>query len=137
MTDLANAGPGDALAPVLFGPITRTTLALYAGASGDHNPAHIDIDFARKAGLEDVFAHGMLSMAELARVVTRWAGLGRVESLSTRFLAITPVGATVTCRGEVVERFERNGEPRLRVALTAEIDGGVRTLAGEAVLRVA
>ncbi len=27
-----------------FPRITRTTLALYAGASGDHNPMHIDID---------------------------------------------------------------------------------------------
>lgn len=134
---IAIAKPGDTLPTVVFGPITRTTLALYAGASGDHNSIHIDIDFARQAGLEDVFAHGMLSMAELSRVVTQWAGLGQVESLSTRFLSITPVGATVTCRGEVVERFERNGEPRLRVALTAEIDGGVRTLAGEAILRVA
>ena len=33
-----------------FRRITRTTLALYAGASGDHNPMHIDIDFAKKAG---------------------------------------------------------------------------------------
>ncbi len=29
-----------------FPRITRTTLALYAGASGDHKPMHIDIDFA-------------------------------------------------------------------------------------------
>ena len=32
-------------------PITRTTLALFAGASGDHNPIHVDIDFARKSGM--------------------------------------------------------------------------------------
>ena len=41
----------------------RATLALFAGASGDHNPIHIDLDVARSAGLDDVFAHGMLSMA--------------------------------------------------------------------------
>ena len=46
-----------------FRAITRTTLALYAGASGDHNPMHIDIDFAKKAGFPDVFAQGMLVMA--------------------------------------------------------------------------
>ncbi len=42
-------------------PVDRTTLALFAGASGDHNPIHIDIDFARRAGMPDVFAHGMLA----------------------------------------------------------------------------
>ena len=56
---------GDALPPLSLPPLTRTTLALYAGASGDHNPMHIDIDFARAAGMPDVFAHGMLSMAWL------------------------------------------------------------------------
>ena len=38
-------------------PITRTMLALYAGASGDHNPIHIDIDFAKKAGLNLSLIH--------------------------------------------------------------------------------
>ena len=137
MTDFSTAEVGAALPEVVFGPVTRTTLALYAGASGDHNPIHVDIDFARKAGLDDVFAHGMLSMAEFARVVTDWAGLERLVSLSTRFLAITPVGATVTCRGEVVERFESDGVPHLRVSLAAEIGEGTRSLAGEAVVRAA
>ena len=52
---------GDALPPLQLPPVDRTTLALFAGASGDHNPIHIDIDFARRAGMPDVFAHGMLS----------------------------------------------------------------------------
>ena len=51
-------------------PISRTTLALFAGASGDHNPIHIDLDFVRKAGLDDVFAHGMLGMAYLGQLLT-------------------------------------------------------------------
>ncbi|GAO70694.1 MaoC family dehydratase [Comamonas sp. E6] len=54
---------GDALPALELSPISRTTLALFAGASGDHNPIHIDTDFARKAGMPDVFAHGMLGMA--------------------------------------------------------------------------
>lgn len=135
MTDLSNAAANDTLPDVVFGPLSRTKLALYAGASGDHNQVHIDIDFARKAGLDDVIAHGMFSMAELARVVTDWAGIERLESLSTRFTAITPVGATVTCRGEVVERFQKDGSDRIRVRLTARIDDGTQTLAGEAVVR--
>ena len=41
---------GDELPEENFGPITRSTLALLAGGSGDHNPIHIDLDFARSAG---------------------------------------------------------------------------------------
>ena len=128
---------GDTLPPVTFGPITRTKLALYAGASGDHNPIHIDTDFAARAGLDDVFAHGMLSMAQLGRVATDWAGIDRLRGLSSRFTAITPVGATVTCEGRIAERLEKEGEPLLRVALTATIDDGTQTLRGEALISAA
>ena len=44
-------------------PISRTTLALFAGASGDHTPKHIELDLEKKAGLDDVFAHGILGLA--------------------------------------------------------------------------
>ena len=42
---------GTEIPALKFAPINRTTLALYAGASGDHNPIHIDSDFAKKAGM--------------------------------------------------------------------------------------
>ena len=42
---------GDTLPAVHLPPVDRTTLALFAGASGDHNPIHVDSDFARAAGM--------------------------------------------------------------------------------------
>ncbi len=134
-TDLSKAKVGDTLPEITFGPYTRRLLALYGGASGDHNAVHIDTDFARAAGLDDVFAQGMLSMAPYARVVTDWAGLERLESLETRFMAITPVGATGRFTGKVVESFEVDGVAKLRIALAAFIDGNIQTLGGEAVVR--
>lgn len=125
---------GDRLPVVKFPPITRTTLALFAGASGDHNPIHIDIDYAKRAGLPDVFAHGMLSMAYLGQVVTRWAPPSAVRQWGVRFLAITPVHAAVECDGKVVEVFDTAGERRARIRISARTDGGVETLAGEAVV---
>ena len=128
---------GDTLPPLTFGPISRTALALYAGASGDHNPIHIDTDFARKAGMDDVFAHGMLSMAQLGRLVTDWAGQENVTSLSTRFSAITPVGATLTCTGEVTETLTHDGAPHLRLRLSVTLADGTQTLKGDALVRIA
>jgi len=52
---------GDRLVHKTFPPISRHTLALYCGASGDHNPMHVDSDFAKQAGFPDVFSHGMLA----------------------------------------------------------------------------
>ena len=65
---------GTSLPEVRRGPITRTQLVRYAGASGDFNPAHYDEGVARRAGLPRPMAHGMLSMAFLADLATAWAG---------------------------------------------------------------
>jgi len=93
------------------GPITRKTLALYAGASGDHQPTHIDIDAAKAKGRQDVIAHGMLMMAYLSRVLLGWAPQERIRSYKARFVAITPVHAVATCKGQVTA-----------------IDGGIATV---------
>ena len=39
---------GDKLVSKTFPRISRHTLALYFGASGDHNPIHVDLDFAKQ-----------------------------------------------------------------------------------------
>ena len=135
MSDLNRLQAGAAAPPLTFGPISRTTLALYAGASADHNPIHIDTDYAKEAGMEDVFAHGMLSMAQLGRLLTDWVGIERIRSFEVRFSAMTHVGDTVSCTGEVVERFEENGETLLRVAVLAQVQTGAKTIVGEAVVR--
>ncbi len=115
-------------------PISRTTLALYCGASGDHNPMHIDIDYAKAAGEKDVFAHGMLVMAYLGRSVTSWVPQTALRSFNTRFTAITRVGEKIICTGKVVEKKEVDGEKRVKVELLATNEKGESKAAGEAVV---
>jgi acyl dehydratase len=115
-------------------PISRHTLALYAGASGDHNPVHIDSDFAKAAGMPDVFAHGMLSMAYLGRMLTNWQPQARLRKFGNRFTAITQVHDVVTCSGQVVEIFEEGGETLARCAIQAATSDGTQTLVGEALV---
>lgn len=128
---------GEELPPLKLPAITRTTLALFAGASGDHNPIHIDIDFARAAGMPDVFAHGMLPMAYLGRFLTRWAPQTRLRRFSVRFAAITPVGARLTCTGKVAEITENGGETMARLEIGVVDDQGEVKLAGEALVALA
>ncbi|WP_151638526.1 MaoC family dehydratase [Noviherbaspirillum aerium] len=128
---------GDEIASYTAAPITRHALALYCGASGDHNPIHVDIDFARKAGMPDVFAHGMLSMAYLGRLLTNWVPQQRVRSYGVRFAAITHVGDAITCSGKVVEKFEQDGEQRIRLELTTTDQNGDIKLKGDAVIALA
>jgi acyl dehydratase len=111
-------------------PISRTTLALYAGASGDHNPVHIDLDFARSAGFDDVFAHGMLSMAYLGRLLTGLVPQERIRSYQVRFSSITPVLAEPSCEVSVAE--VEDGLTHLD--LTVSLKDGTVTLRGSAII---
>jgi acyl dehydratase len=137
MDNPATLQPGDQLPEQVQGPITRTTLALFAGASNDYVRLHIDTDYAKGAGMDDVFAHGMLSMAYLAQAVGRWSPPERLRRWSARFTAITPLHVTVHCRGEVVEIFEEAGERLARLKIGAWTDQDLQTLAGEAVVALA
>jgi acyl dehydratase len=128
---------GDQVVRLETDPISRTTLALYAGASGDHNPMHIDIDYAKKAGESDVFAHGMLSMAYLGRGVTSFAPQSVLRSFSTRFTAITRVGEKIVVTGKIAEKMQADGERRVRLELTAANDKGEVKAAGDAVVALA
>jgi len=125
---------GDALPELVTEPISRTTLALYAGASGDHNPIHIDIDCAKSHGMPDVFAHGMLSMAYLARLLTGWVPQDQIKTYHVRFAAITQVGERIRCTGTVVEKLEQDGEKQVRLDIQAAGDDGEIKLAGDAVV---
>ena len=123
---------GDRIVHKTFPPITRHRLALYCGASGDHNPIHVDIDFAKAAGFPDVFAHGMLVMGYLGQALTDAVSPSRIRSFSTRFAAITQLGAALTCEGTVTELIEQGGEKRAKLALTTKDQSGEIKLAGDA-----
>jgi acyl dehydratase len=125
---------GDEISSFSTEPITRATLALYAGASGDHNPIHIDIDFAKRAGMPDVFAHGMLSMAYLGRLLTNWVPQTAIRRFAVRFTAITHVGDAVTCSGKVVEKYEQAAEELVRLEIKVMNQNGELKVLGEAVV---
>jgi acyl dehydratase len=92
--------------PPLTITVTRTSLVRYAGVSGDFNPIHYSDRKAAAIGLPGVVAHGMLTMALAARVVTDWAGADNVLEYGVRFTKPVVVpdddeGATVEVSGTV------------------------------------
>lgn len=124
--------------PVLtLPPLTRATLALYAGASGDHVPLHIDVDVARRAGMPDVFGHGMLTAAWLGRYLIAQVPQERVLSLDIRFTGVMHLHNQPVCRGEVVEHVEVDGRPCARMALQVTNQYGESKVAAEAVVSLA
>jgi len=133
-TTFTGAQVGDQLPALTIPALDRTTLALFAGASGDHMRLHIDTDFARRAGMPDVFGHGMLSMAYLGRLLTSWAPQSQLRQLNARFAGITHLGAVITCSGTVVERRVQEGIVLLKLSLQAQTQFGDIKTVGDATL---
>jgi len=131
---MSNIEVGTQIPPLELPPISRGTLALYAGASGDHNPIHIDSDFAKKAGMPDVFAQGMLSMAYLGRMLTNWQPQSKLRRFSNKFSALTHLKDVISCSGSVIEIIEENGEKLARCKIKAANQSGDLTLVGEALV---
>ena len=125
---------GDSIPELRAPPLTRVTLALYCGASGDHNLIHVDSDYARNiAGLDDVIGPGMLTMAWLGRLLTNWAPQQSLLEFQTRLLAPSKPGDCITCTGRITAIEE--GNPRvIRLELQAENQDGKKLAIGTAVV---
>ena len=132
--NLDTASVGDKIPDLVIEPITRSTLALYAGASGDHNPMHIDLDFAKEAGMKDVFAHGMLIMAYLGRAVTNIVPQSNLKNFNVRFSSITNIGDILTCSGEVTKIDKNNSKKTIVLDLIVSDEFGDIKISGVAII---
>jgi acyl dehydratase len=92
---------GEIVAERIFGPLEPQDLQHYAEASGDMNPLHLDREFARQAGFEDVIVHGMLGMALLGRLLTESLSRYPLLTFRARFRHIIRVGETFHCRARL------------------------------------
>lgn len=127
---------GSRLPELRIAAITRKTLALFAGASHDHTPIHIDLDHARMMGLEDVIAHGMLVMAYMTQLLTQGRPQRDLLRLKARFLDVVRVGDALTFTGHVVGIAGKDGVSRAEVAIRGVTQHGRPVIAGEAEIRL-
>lgn len=112
--------------------VTRTHIAKYAGAGGDFFPVHTDEAYAKSVGLPSVFAMGLMHGGMLARVVTDWAGDGRVKRYELRFTGMVWPDDILTFQGHVVRRYRDNGENLVVCELSVANQKGELAITGEA-----
>ncbi|CAN5364385.1 MaoC family dehydratase [soil metagenome] len=116
--------------------ITEADVVLYAGITGDLNPAHINQVEAEKSRFGGRIAHGMLSAGLISAVLgTRLPGPGTIYLEQTlRFTRPVRIGDTVTARVEVIELIEKRR--RVRLATSCANQDGEVVLEGEALVMV-
>lgn len=90
---------------VTLGPISRTDIVRYQGASGDMNPVHHDEPFATGAGFPAPLGVGMLPAGMLSAWAAGREGPERVRSVRVRWKAPFFPGDTLTLR-EVDRRVD-------------------------------
>jgi acyl dehydratase len=128
--DLAALAPGALVAQFSPEPSTHESLAAYAEASGDSNPLHLDLDFARQAGFDNLVVHGMVGMAQLGRLLTDHFAAERLRSFEVRFEGMILAGQRVTYRARLQEASPQGA----RLALEAVLESGTRVISGTALI---
>ncbi len=113
-----------------YGPITRTDIVQYQGASGDFNPIHHDDEFAQSAGYPGAFSVGMLQAGILASFATDWLGPRHVRTFGVQFREQVWPGDRLVCSGVVVGRDE--GARTVDLELVATRVGGGAAIKGSA-----
>ena len=114
--------------------ITGEMIESFAEATGDHNPIHVDEEYARGTIFKTRVAHGMLQAGILSGVLgTRFPGVGTIYlSQSLKFLKPVFIGDRITFRLRVVELLREKNRARLETVCVNQ--RGETILTGEALV---
>lgn len=116
--------------------VTDEVIRKFADVSGDHNPIHLDEEFAAKTRFGRRIAHGMLTGAFISAVLGNEFRERKIVYLSQtmRFVAPVFIGDTVTATGTVTGIREEKGIVTLSTVCTNQ--HGEVTLNGEAMVMI-
>ena len=117
--------------------LTRTQIVQYAGASGDYNPLHTDeVYTVQVAGYPSVFAHGMLTMGLTGKMLTNYAGDGRLTKFGVRFTNQVWPGDTLDAKAQVSALREEDGQHYVDLTVSTVNQDGKEVLSGYATARI-
>jgi 3-hydroxybutyryl-CoA dehydratase len=114
--------------------VSESDVYLYAGITGDSNPAHINEEYAKKTVFKTRIAHGMLSAGFISAILgLHLPGPGTIYvSQMLQFLAPVRIGDTITAAVEVVDILPKKNRVTLKTVCVNQ--DGTTVLAGEAVV---
>ncbi len=107
-----------------FGPVSRTNIVRYQGASGDFQPIHHDEPFCRESGYEAPLVVGMYPAGALSAWATDWLGPRNLRRVRLRWKSQLWPGDELSLHGRIVGRDEAERRVDLELAGTKP-DGSV------------
>lgn len=114
--------------------ISESDIYLYAGITGDFNPAHVNESYAENTFFKTRIAHGMLTAGLISAVLAnQLPGPGTIYlKQDLRFLAPVRIGDTITARVEIIELIHDKNRVRLKTVCSNQ--EGKHVLEGEALV---
>ncbi len=96
--------------------ITEGDIDLFARATGDFNPVHLDQAYAEKTMFKGRIAHGLLSVGLLSTVLGNiLPGHGTIYlSQEVKFLAPVRIGDTIIAKVEIIELIPEKNRAKFR-----------------------
>jgi len=124
--------------PQVVKHVSQEEINLYAEASGDFNPIHLDENFAKKTPLGGTIAHGMLILAYVSEMVTTAFGRSWLDGgkLSVRFKAPAHPGDLITVSGKVHTVEQKGNETLVSCDVHCQNQRGETVIIGEASVRL-
>jgi acyl dehydratase len=124
--------------PEMKKPVTQEDINLYAKASRDFNPIHIDEEFARQTPAGGTIAHGMLILAYVSQMLTmafgrNWLTGGR---FNIRFKTPARPGDILTIQGRIVKIQKEMEQTVVNCSVLCANQKNESVITGEAIVRV-
>jgi 3-hydroxybutyryl-CoA dehydratase len=124
--------------PEIKRSVIQENINLYAEASQDFNPIHIDEDFAKKTPLGGTIAHGMLILAYVSQMMS--AAFGRSwlagGKLNVRFKTPARPGDTITVSGRISRIEKGEGQTLIHCDVLCRNQNGETVITGGTSVRV-
>ena len=114
--------------------ITETDVYMFAGISGDLNPAHINEEYAKNTLFKGRIVHGMLVSSLISAVLAmQLPGPGTIYlKQDLKFLAPVRISDTVTATCTVTQKIDEKNRVVLDCMVTNQ--DGVTVISGEAMV---
>ncbi|MFC1861824.1 MaoC family dehydratase [Chloroflexota bacterium] len=118
--------------------VTQENINLYAEASHDFNPIHIDEEFARNTPLGGTIAHGMLILAYVSQMMTATFGRSWLvgSKLNVRFKAPARPGDVIAVSGKISKLDKSEEHTLVDCEVLCSNQKGETVITGEAKVKV-
>ena len=125
---------GTEVTPLVKHPTPRQ-LVKWAGGSADFAEIHYNNDIALARKLPGIVVQGKLKFAWLGQLMTDWIGdKGVLKKLTCEYRETDVPGDTITCSGEVTNKYVKDGEHYVECRIWVENGKGETTTPGTAIV---